>query len=130
MRKSISILLILAFLLAGCSNTAKPEALVPGSTSASEDIADLGEETISTEPGQADFSQTDGDMFTERDGRTAYDASKAVTIQLCGTTATASSDSVQISGSTVIIKEEATYVICGSLNLRRCTDACGSGCGF
>ena len=92
MRKIISILLALAFLLAGCINTAKPEASVPGSTSASEDIADLGEETISTEPGQADFSKTDGDMFTERDSRTAYDASKAVTIQLSGTTATASSD--------------------------------------
>ena len=123
MRKTISIFLILAFLLAGCSNTAKPEASVPGSTSASEDIADLGEETISTEPGQADFSKTDGDMFTERDSRTAYDASKAVTIQLSGTTATASSDSVQISGSTVMIKEEATYVICGSLNGMLVVDA-------
>ena len=123
MRKIISILLALAFLLAGCSNTAKPEASVPGSMSASEDIADLGEETISTEPGQADFSKTDGDMFTERDSRTAYDASKAVTIQLSGTTATASSDSVQISGSTVIIREEATYVICGSLSGMLVVDA-------
>ena len=123
MRKTISILLILAFLLAGCSNTAKPEASVPGSTSASEDIADLGEETISTEPGQADFSKTDGDMFTERDSRTAYDASKAVTIQLSGTTATASSDSVQISGSTVIIREEATYVISGSFSGMLVVDA-------
>lgn len=123
MRKTISILLILTFLLAGCSNTAKPEASVPGSTSASEDIADLGEETISTEPGQADFSKTDGDMFTERDSKTAYDASKAVTIQLSDTTATASSDSVQISGSTVMIREEATYVISGSLNGMLVVDA-------
>ena len=123
MRKTISILLILAFLLAGCSNTAKPEASVPGSTPASEGIADLGEETVSTEPVQADFSKTDGDMFTERDSRAAYDASKAVAIQLSGTTATASSDSVQINGSTVIIKEEATYVICGSLSGMLVVDA-------
>ena len=123
MRKIISILMILAFLLAGCSNTAKPEASVPGSTPASEGIADLGEETVSTEPVKADFSKTDGDMFTERDSRASYDASQAVTIQLNGTTATASSDSVQISGSTVIIKEEATYVICGSLSGMLVVDA-------
>lgn len=54
-------------------------------------------------------------MFTERDGKTEYDESKAVTIQLNGTTATASSDSVKISGSTVQITEEATYVISGEL---------------
>lgn len=123
MRKIISILLALALLLAGCSNAAEPKASEPGSTPAPEGIADLGEETVGAEPVQADFSQTDEDMFTERDGRTAYDASEAVTIQLSGTTAAASSDSVQINGSTVIIKEEATYVISGSLNGMLVVDA-------
>ena len=55
------------------------------------------------------------DMFTERDNRTDYDASTAVTINLNGTTATASSDSVIISGSKITITEEATYVISGEL---------------
>lgn len=123
MRKTISILLILAFLLAGCSNTASPKASETGSIPAPEGIADVDGETVSAEPGQADFSKTDGDMFTERDSRTAYDASKAVTIQLSGTTATASTDSVQISGSTVMIREEATYVISGSLNGMLVVDA-------
>lgn len=123
MQKTISIFLILALLLAGCSNTAKPEASVPDSTPAPEGIADLVEETVSTESAQADFSKTDEDMFTERDGRTAYDASEAVTIQLSGTTAAASSDSVQINGSTVIIREEATYVISGSFSGMLVVDA-------
>ncbi len=123
MRKTISIFLILALLLAGCSNTAKPEASVPDSTPAPEGIADLVEETISTESAQVDFSKTDEDMFTERDGRTAYDAGEAVTIQLSGTTAAASSDSVQINGSTVIIREEATYVISGSFSGMLVVDA-------
>lgn len=123
MQKTISIFLILALLLAGCSNTAKPEASVPDSTPAPESIADLVVKTDSTESAQADFSKTDEDMFTERDGRTAYDASEAVTIQLSGTTATASSDSVQINGSTVIIREEATYVISGSFSGMLVVDA-------
>ncbi|MBR3768838.1 MAG: carbohydrate-binding domain-containing protein [Clostridia bacterium] len=55
------------------------------------------------------------DMFTERDNRTDYDESAAVTIKLNGTTATASSDSVKISGSRITITEEATYVISGKL---------------
>lgn len=56
------------------------------------------------------------DMFTERDFKIEYDESKAVNIKLNGTSATASSDSVKISGSTVTITEEATYVISGELN--------------
>ena len=54
-------------------------------------------------------------MFTERDGKTEYDESEAVTIKLNGTSATASSNSVNISGSRVTITEEATYVISGEL---------------
>ncbi len=55
------------------------------------------------------------DMFTNRDGDASYDASSAVHIELNGDTATASSDSVRISGSTIILSEEATYIISGTL---------------
>ena len=120
MRKTISILLILTFLLAGCGSNGEPTKTEPGST---ERIPQISEETNTAAPEAADFSQADGDMFTERDGRAAYDASKAVTIQLSGTTAAASSDSVQINGSTVVLKEEATYVICGTLNGMLVVDA-------
>lgn len=58
---------------------------------------------------------SNADMFTERDNRTDYDESTAVTIKLNGTTATASSDSVKISGSKITITEEATYVVSGEL---------------
>jgi len=111
MRRIISILLILTLLLAGCGNNSKPNGSESG-----EGTTDNGGENSNAAPVDVDFSQTDGDMFTERDSKTEYDTSKAVTIQLNGTSATASSDSVQINGSTVIIKEEATYVISGSLN--------------
>lgn len=71
--------------------------------------------TDDSKPADVDFSKTASDMFTERDGKTEYDESKAVTIHLNGTSATASSTSVKISGATVQITEEATYVISGEL---------------
>ena len=66
-------------------------------------------------PVEVDFSKTDADMFTERDNKTDYDESKAVTIKLDGTTATSSSNSVKISGSKITITEEATYIVSGEL---------------
>ena len=126
MKKILSILLALTLILgvlAGCSNENPPSGTEPGSNSAIESTTDNGGENSSPAPVDVDFSQTDGDMFTERDSKSEYDASKAVTIQLNGTSATASSDSVQINGSTVIIKEEATYVISGALNGMLVVDA-------
>ena len=116
MRKILFILLILTLILAGCGNERKPNGSGSGGNPALEGITNNGGEGSNAKPVDVDFSQTDGDMFTERDSRTEYDTNKAVIIQLNGTSATASSDSVQINGSTVIIKEEATYVISGSLN--------------
>ena len=117
MKKYISIFLVLVMmlsLLAGCGihkgNADDNGGLNNGGTTVSED-----DSTINNSSVDADFSQTDSDMFTERDGKTEYDESKAVTIHLNGTSATASSNSVKISGSTVQITEEATYVISGEL---------------
>ena len=110
MKRFLSILLILTLslsLLAGCGSNSQDNTGENG-------IVNGGENSTST-PVDVDFSQTDSDMFTERDNKTDYDDSKAVTIQLNGTTATASSDSVKISGSTVQITEEAIYVISGEL---------------
>lgn len=56
------------------------------------------------------------DMFTERDSKTDYNESDAVKITLSGKSASATSDSVEISGSTVTIKEEAIYVVSGELS--------------
>ena len=123
MRKIIAILLMLTLILAGCGNNSQPNGTEPGNNSVSEGTTGNGGESSNADPIEVDFSKTDADMFTERDKKAEYDASKAVTIQLNGTSATASSDSVQINGSTVIIKEEATYVISGSLNGMLVVDA-------
>ena len=71
--------------------------------------------TTTTESVNVDSSNPTTDMFTERDFKTEYDESNAVTIKLNGASATASSDSVNISGSTITITEEATYIISGDL---------------
>ena len=122
MKKCLSIavvLLLVLGLLAGCgtNNTGGNNNQNGNNNSNNGGTVTSGENTNSnSDPVDVDFSQTDADMFTDRDSKTEYDASKSVTIKLNGTTATASSNSVKISGSTVTITEEATYVISGTLS--------------
>ena len=117
MKKFLSLFLILSLmltLLAGCGlNENKGENQGVQNNGGQTSGDDSGG---NADPVDVDFSQTDTDMFSNRDLKTEYDAGKAVTIQLNGTSATASSNSVKISGSTVTITEEATYVISGTLS--------------
>lgn len=117
MKKYISIFLALVLmlsLLAGCGtdkgNTDDNGELNNGGTTVSGN-----DSAVNSDPVDVDFSKSDADMFTDRDGKTEYDENQAVTIKLNGTSATSSSNSVKISGSTVTITEEATYVISGEL---------------
>lgn len=122
MKKCLSIvlaLLLVLSLLAGCGdNSTSGNNNQNGNNTSNNDgtVTFGGDENSNSNPIDVDFSQTDEDMFTDRDSKTEFDASKAVTIKLNGATATASSNSVKISGSTVTITEEATYVISGTLS--------------
>ena len=121
MKRTLSIILIfslLAFLLAGCGETGNSgediksnEVIQNGDNSRNTDVSNTD-----TAPADLDFSQADEDMFTDRDARTEYDESNSVLIQLNGTSATANSNSVKISGTTITITEEATYIISGTLD--------------
>lgn len=93
-------------LTAGCGKTET------GEESASETASETEEDAAS----DTDFTQTDADMFTDRDLRTDYDEDECVRILLDGSSATADSDSVEISGTTVTITEEASYIISGTLD--------------
>lgn len=104
MKKLLSVLFALLLLLSGCSRDQEQGVVNFGQTT-----------TTDAQPVAVDFSKTDADMFTQRDQAADYDKSKAVTIQLKETTASASSDSVQISGSKITITQEATYVLSGKL---------------
>ena len=117
MKKYLSFLLVLMLLssvITGCAGEKMPADTEPADS------------TVTDSAGEAPDTGNlpiNADIFTDRDKKTDYDADKAVTIQLSGSTATASSDSVQINGSTVIIKEDGTYVISGSLNGMLVVDA-------
>lgn len=82
-----------------------------GGTDVSSPSANSSGESVS-----ADFAQTDEEMFTERDKRTEYNESECIIIRLNGDSASASSDSVHISGSSVTITDEGSYLISGTLN--------------
>ncbi len=59
---------------------------------------------------------SDSELFSERDFSDEYDAADAVVITLNGSTASADSDTVRISGSSVTITAAGTYLISGTLN--------------
>lgn len=111
MKKGVSVfaaLVLFLNLMTGCGGrqTAETDNSFAGSASSGSVSA----------PVEVDFSQTDAEMFTDRDFETEYDETDGVLIELNGSSASASSDNVRISGTTVTITEEAVYIISGSLD--------------
>ncbi|HIU77105.1 MAG TPA: carbohydrate-binding domain-containing protein, partial [Candidatus Pelethocola excrementipullorum] len=98
-KKVLVIILNLSLLLTGCGNTDSE-----GKTS---------EDGGST---SAKSSLSADEMFTERDMETNYDESTSASITLSGNTAQSDSDAVDISGSTVTITDEGTYILTGTLD--------------
>jgi len=98
-KKILSLFFATTLILSGCGNTDDSKQEIPNT---------LANET--------DFTQSDEDMFTDRDLDSSYDKSESVRIQLNGTTASCDSDSVQISDSTVTITDEGTYILSGTLD--------------
>ena len=122
MKRWISLLCALGLLLAaltGCTSAGapaqSPAAEAPAETAAPQESA--APSADAAEDAAADFPpQTDADMFTDRDTRATYDEESAVRIELNGSSISASSDSVQINGTTAILTEEATYIVSGTLD--------------
>ncbi len=104
------VLIVLVGVLAGCGDHNSPSDSGGGVSG--------GTQTSAGTTGQVEVNpaQADTDMFTDRDYKTDYEESGSVLIQLEGNTATASSDSVRISGTTITITEEAVYWISGTLD--------------
>ncbi len=104
----LSVLCVMLCIFAGCAKTG-PQTDADNSSTSSDSSASAGSaEVVSTE--------TVSDMFTNRDYDTSYDAADSVRIDLNGSSATASSDSVQIADNIITITEEATYIISGTLD--------------
>lgn len=119
MKKIISLILVLTLLTCLFSGCSSNEISDNDENSDYNFITNNGSDNDNynnnADPVEVDFSKTDADMFTERDKNIDYNENEAVTIKLNGNSATASSDSVEISGSKVTITEEATYIVSGEL---------------
>lgn len=109
MKKFFILILSACVLLAGC-NVLQPventgpagQGNIPGNVDAA--------------PVEVDFEKTDPEMFVEKDELTTYSENNSAVISLNGDTATSNANSVLISGSTVTITREGTYILRGSLN--------------
>lgn len=101
-RSLLALLLALCLLLSACSDQTQ------GGTDSSEDP--------DTPTGTAPAEINTSDLFTDRDLEWSYDESKSTHIQLSGSSAACDSNAVQISGSTVTITDEGTYILSGNLD--------------
>lgn len=104
-KKIPSLLLVLMLLLAGCGNN----------SSSTDDKNNNSNNDANTNTGTTSIID-EADMFTDRDYKTEYDESKSVLIQLNGDSASCSSDAVKISGTTITITDEGTFILSGTLN--------------
>ena len=64
----------------------------------------------------AETGANSADMFTDRDFEIGYDESESIAVWLSGSGASCDSGAVQISGSTVTITDEGTYILSGTLD--------------
>jgi len=103
---SLCAFFLLAIILTGCNDSP-----ISVSTNAEQENSDTTAATAAV----VDFSATDADMFTHRDVTPDYTESECVQISLNGNTASATSDSVKISGSTVTVTADAPHIIRGNL---------------
>lgn len=104
MKRLISLLLgmaLLAGILWGCD----------GQPNTDGSIGSIGGDSTSADPVDADFSKNDADMFTNRDSETDY-AESSTAVKLGSSTV---APGVEISGSTVTITQEGTYILSGTL---------------
>lgn len=100
-KRMLSLLLILMLLITGCTKDSSSEK------------DESGENNATTE--KSVMNVDEADMFSDRDLDATYDESKSVLIELNGDSASCNSDAVEISGTTVTITDEGTFILSGTL---------------
>lgn len=106
--KLLPIALAATLLLSGCTNNG-------GDVNLGGNNNNITGDTSNGTPVDTDFSKTDEDMFSNRDSETSY-SSDSIEIVLNGSSATCSSNKVQIDGNKITITDEGTYIISGTLD--------------
>lgn len=107
----LSVCLATAILFCGCGKE----------TSVSDTTADQSEETVTEEASAENVSSdttvaTDAEYFSDRDFEVGYDEEESALILLNGDSAASNSDAVEISGTTITITDEGTYILTGTLD--------------
>ena len=113
-RKLLILFLSLSLITTGCSNSSSGNNNKEEGSTNSETNNNNGtnnEQNNTTNVTMPDTST----LFTERDYETDYKENKSALITLNGTSATCTSNAVKISGSTITITDEGTYVLKGNL---------------
>ena len=113
-RKLLILFLSLSLIATGCSNSSSGNNNKEEGSTNSETNNNNGtnnEQNNTTNVTMPDTST----LFTERDYETDYKENKSALITLNGTSATCTSNAVKISGSTITITDEGTYVLKGNL---------------
>ena len=115
MKKKLLLVWILSFclLLSACGESGGSDTAVsaPSAESAASPAPDAQAEGVST-TASADSS----DFFSSRDFEVGYDESSSALIALNGSSASCDSDAVSVSGSTVTLCDEGSYILSGTLN--------------
>lgn len=100
----LSLILAVFCVISGCSSLKIKES------------ESVSSESDSSEAVEEKTSMNESDMFTDRDREIDYDEESSVSVVLSGDSASGDSDAVEISGSTVTIKDEGTYIFSGILD--------------
>lgn len=113
MKRYCSLILIIAILLFTCSSCGNSSSAEPPQTGNHPPVAEDNTADAESDP-VITLNTNPSEMFTKRDKKSDY-SDDAVRIRLTGTSATATSDTVQISGNTITITEEDCYILSGTL---------------
>ena len=114
-------LTLMVFSLAACGNQTQPDvsgAQVGGTQMEGTQVE--GSVVAASGQGQAAYAAAENlldvtEMFTDRDLKGSYDEAESIAITLAGSTASCSSSAVVVSGNTVTITAEGTYILSGKL---------------
>lgn len=102
--------------LSGCSVSGTSSNSLPTETSETSGASDKTSTSEESEAKDAAPTLNSSDLFTNNDIEIGYDEETSAKITLSGNTAVCDSDAVEISGSTVTVKDEGTYILSGTLD--------------
>ncbi len=135
-RTFTAFLLSFLLLISGCSNNTQNNTpnnqttIIPNNNTVSNDNTIVNKENTESSNNTTNENNTQNntsdtihittnpnpDMFSNRDFEIEFEEKKNALIQLNGDSATCSSNAVQISGSTITIIDEGTYILSGTLD--------------